>query len=516
MVILGTSVVPAWAAPGVAPSSDPSGGASSGSGSLVCTVNDRAAREISGLAAVDDGYVAINDSNVDSAAIKIFYLDSRCRVTGSVSYQPAARDPEDLAVAKDGTLWVADIGDTLTSPNRQTVALWSLASRDAKPVIHRLIYPDGPHDAEALLLNGDGSPVIVTKDTSGTSGIYQPTGQLQPNTAEGVPMTKVGEFKTERTGTPNPMGSIGQTLVTGGAVAPDGKRVALRTISDIYEWSVPDGDVVKAITGSKPTITPVPNEPKFGEAVAYTPDGSAFLSANDDPDGLSKIFRYQPAAAVATTGEAKPAAADSPGWWSRQSLTQKITYGVAVIGTLGLLLVVVGVLGIRRARQRPEDAPGGGSGGTYGEPRSPGPAGGQVYGSGAAADGRGPAFGRPPGDGRMPAEPGWAGGRGGRGPGGGPGPGSGRGPGGGAVANPFEDARGRGGPAAAPVTGPPRPGGKQPRPPQYGRPGPGGAPQGQQHPGAPRGDQPPGGGVYGNRPGPHQDGQVYGGQGGGY
>src|SRR5689334_3569512 len=96
VVIIGTVVTPAWAAPSTAPSGDPSAGSSGSSGTLVCTVADRAAREICGLAATEDGYVAINDSNVDPTAIKIFYLDSKCKVTRSVAYQPAARDPEDL------------------------------------------------------------------------------------------------------------------------------------------------------------------------------------------------------------------------------------------------------------------------------------------------------------------------------------------------------------------------------------------------------------------------------------
>ena len=32
-------------------------------------------------------------------------------------------------------------------------------------MLHRLTYPDGkPHDAEALLIDADGTPIIITKD----------------------------------------------------------------------------------------------------------------------------------------------------------------------------------------------------------------------------------------------------------------------------------------------------------------------------------------------------------------
>ena len=49
-------------------------------------------------------------------------------------------------------------------------------------------------------------------------------------------------------------------------------RVALRTYTAAYEWDVPDGDVVKAITTATPRITPLPDEPQ-GESIAYTADG---------------------------------------------------------------------------------------------------------------------------------------------------------------------------------------------------------------------------------------------------
>ena len=80
-------------------------------------------------------------------------------------------DPEDLAVAADGTVWLADTGDNRRT--RATVAL--IALRPTAPTgIYRLTYPDGPHDAEALLLAPDGTPYVVTKEILGASGVYRP------------------------------------------------------------------------------------------------------------------------------------------------------------------------------------------------------------------------------------------------------------------------------------------------------------------------------------------------------
>ena len=58
-----------------------------------------------------------------------------------------------------------------------TVALIALRP-DGSTSIYRLTYPDGPHDAEALLLAPDGTPYVVTKEVLGASGVYRPAAAL--------------------------------------------------------------------------------------------------------------------------------------------------------------------------------------------------------------------------------------------------------------------------------------------------------------------------------------------------
>jgi hypothetical protein len=339
-----------------APSPSPGGPAAPGGspGATLCTVNDPRATELSGLVATASGYVAVDDSKPDGAAMHVFYLDSGCKVTKLVNYPTRSLDPEDLAQAADGTLWVADIGDNPTSASRRPrVALWKVPAGGGTPVIYRFTYPDGPHDAEALVLDGSGAPVIITKELNKPAGLYVPTAPPQPNTTTGVPLKRVGEFQPQRTGTSNPFGVAGQTLVTGGANSPDGKRVALRTYSDAYEWDVPDGDVVKAITTGKPRVTPLPDEPQ-GESLAYSRDGATLLTLSDITAGPTKLLAYRPASAVpapAASGKAAaPGRGDTRSWFQKLTL-QQITYLVGAFGLLGLILVVVGVVGIRRSRR---------------------------------------------------------------------------------------------------------------------------------------------------------------------
>ncbi|MFF5226745.1 hypothetical protein [Dactylosporangium sp. NPDC000521] len=346
---------PAAAAP--SPSATTGQAPAAGAGQTVCTPDSSKINEISGLVATATGYYAINDSAPAGGKARIFTLDASCKVVGTpINYDPVARDPEDLAIDKNETLWIADIGDNTeasggSSTPRPTVAVWTLAKGAKAPVINRLAYPDGKkRDAEALLLNGDGTPIIITKDPVGE--VWVPEGPLQPNTTKGVKLKQVGTFAPQETKTPNPLAFLGWKAITGAASSPDGTRVVIRTYSDAYEFDVQGGDVIKAITTGKPRITPLPNEAR-GEAITYTTDGKQYITASDVPaDVKAPMLRYTPQ--NVTPGKGGGAVLPTPKPDDRSFLEdltlQDITYMVAAVGILGLILVVAGIVGIRRSR----------------------------------------------------------------------------------------------------------------------------------------------------------------------
>jgi hypothetical protein len=481
-------------------------------GKKVCKVTDPKLDELSGIVATKTGFIVIDDSSTVSDRKRVFYLNNKCAITKSVAYSGnGPRDTEDMILSADGkTVWIADTGDNTKS--RDTVGLWSMpVDGTSAPKIHRLAYPSGDkHDSEALLLNGNGTPIIVTKEIGRPAGVYTPAGALQTNNVDGVPLKKVGEITAPATSTPaNELSRLGRSSIDGGAIAPGGGRVVLRTYTDALEWTVSGGDVLAAIQG-KPIVTPLPNE-QFGEAITYGTDGKSFYTVSDmqgEPSsGENDILRYTPAVAAAATKAAAAAGGSSksgPGFFSSLSLDD-ITYLVGGVGVIGAILVGFGIFGIVRARKRPLDPAG-----RDGNPDGTGPleAATEFVGVGGARQagvyGRGPQPGVY-GDGR----PGSAGPqRGGSGPqrapgvyGGAPG----RGQQGGQPGQPGRPQPGQ----------PGRPQGGQP-----GRPGQGGYPTGRPgqggQPGRPgQGGQPtgrPGGGVYGAPPPPPPSGPSRGGQ----
>ncbi|MEV4760234.1 hypothetical protein AB0J86_34750 [Micromonospora sp. NPDC049559] len=517
----------------------------------VCRISDGRLRELSGLVATGSGYVVVNDGTEIESRKQVFFLDGRCAVRKAVPYSgDGPYDTEDLAVSADGrTLWIADTGDNITSSRHRTkVALWSMPlDGSQRPVLHRLSYPDRvPRDAEALLLADDGTPVIVTK-TLGKAEVFVPGGALRTNNADPVPMKRVGEVTLPASRTENPLSAAGRVAVTGAARSPDGKRVVLRTYADAFEWDVPDGDLVRALTTGTPRATPLADP--FGEAIAYSGDGSRFLTVSDagslgDSAEVS-ILSYTPTVA-ATPEVAEPAAktSDARSWSDKLSLENRIYLITAVVGFCGALLVGFGIFGIVRARKRaaedggepggrrgskpgrdeepmlasvgPDGYDGYGDGGGRGDyPQQPGrgsrqggvyggPNGGGVYGGGPT--GGGVYGGGPAGGGGVYGGGGRAGGPGGQGAPGGPG-----GPGGGVYGGgPGGGGRQGGSGGGGGVYGGGRAGGP-------GGPGAPGGQGGQGGPGGRGGPGGPGGGVYGGgRPaGPAGDGGGYGGPPGG-
>ncbi|WP_406067354.1 hypothetical protein [Micromonospora sp. NBC_01638] len=405
------------------------------SGQKRCTITDERLRELSGLVATKSGFIVINDSTDVPARKRIFFLDSKCKISKEpVQYSGQGPfDTEDLALSKDGnTLWIADTGDNTTSKQRRPhVALWSMPVTGAKrPTLHRLSYPEAkPHDAEALLIGDDGKPLIITKVTSGKAEIYTPTAALKNGDTDPVPMRKVGDIALPQTQTENTLNTFGRIAITGASRSPDGSRVVLRTYADAFEFDVTGGDIVGALTTGKPRVTALADP--FGEAISYTPDGKTFLTVSDagrfTEDEPLDILSYTPssttAVPLAPDAGAKPAAAKS--WTDGLSLND-ITYLVSAVGVLGLLLVGAGIIGIVRARRRPPTAEASDASDPDGEPFGPragravdgssatghrgdgvygggAPAGGAVYGGGAGRGGPAPASGAVYGGGGRPA-----------------------------------------------------------------------------------------------------------------
>ncbi len=315
----------------------PASAASAEAPQPLCTMKDTRIGELSGLVSDGSKLYAINDGGTK---VQVFVLGRDCKVQKVLTDRTDPFDVEDLARTPDGTLWLSDTGDN--KKGRLTVALLEL-SPAGKLTVHRLTYPDGQHDTEALIMDKAGTPYLITKDILGEARVYRPQGPLgSPGPTN---LEKVGTVKIATTDTQGgPVGSIGSVLVTGGASSADGTVVALRTYTDAYVYAAPDGDVPAALQRS-PVRIPLPGE-KQGEAIAFDPDGT-LLSGSEGVGEPIRAVRGAAALAVAPSADGKPTS--NAGGESGSD-----GGGVPVLPAAGIAVAVVGLgwFGFSRLRRR--------------------------------------------------------------------------------------------------------------------------------------------------------------------
>jgi hypothetical protein len=314
--------------------------------------------ESSGLASSSTGALVYthNDSG-DEARFFAVALDGATRTT-YVLPGVQARDWEDMARGPDeqgrSSLWFGDIGDNGAARDHG-VLVHRIAEPEPSdreqvttrpPVSFRLRYPDGPGDAEALLVHPQtGRLYVVRKPLAGAAPVYVAPESLdadRPNLLQLAAEARVAATGTA--GGPG-IGSLANLLVTAGDIAPDGSRVALRTYTDLYEWTVQGDDVAAAFAG-EPTVTPLPPTEQ-GEGLAYAPDGRSVLVSSEGAG--SPVHRVVPRTPASPGPAAPPAAAPaSPG----PPAAPAGSWAVPAAGAAALVAALVLVTAARIRRRR--------------------------------------------------------------------------------------------------------------------------------------------------------------------
>ena len=183
--------------------------------------------EASGIAAshrTPDRLWAINDSGEPV----IYALSSQGSVAGEIHLTGASvEDWEALAVGpcpNGECLYVGDIGDN--GARRMHITIYRLGEpagvneRVAMSEVFHATYPDGPQDAEALMVTPDGRLYVVTKGETGSVALYRFPREL----------TAGASMRLERVGRPRGADASKQReRVTDAAVSPDGAWMVLRT-----------------------------------------------------------------------------------------------------------------------------------------------------------------------------------------------------------------------------------------------------------------------------------------------
>jgi hypothetical protein len=259
---------------------------------IVGTIDSKEIRESSGLAhspCQPDVIWTHNDSDDDAF---IYALSKTGKKLATFKVAGAKNDDwEDMAIRRDSSgacfLYVGDIGNnerlkselTVYKVKEPTVSAATDSSRknplltDAAEAI-KFEYPDARHDAETLLIHPQtGDIYVLTKRFTGAAGVYRLKADY--DSAKTNRLEKIADITVP---------AIPNGLLTGGAIAPDGKRVVLCDYFAAYEITLPkDAKNFDEIWRQKPQKIETGARTQ-GEAVAYSSDGNAIYATSEKKD----------------------------------------------------------------------------------------------------------------------------------------------------------------------------------------------------------------------------------------
>jgi hypothetical protein len=211
--------------------------------------------------ALHPGLVWTTNDSGDSA--RVFGVDKSGRTVALLHLRGArARDWEALAPGKDAAgkplLWVGDLGDNRSSwPSVRVYRIVEpaqLGEQDVAWTGYDLRFPDGPRDAETLLVDpADQRLYVVSKRVDGAA-VYEAPSSLRAD--------RVNLLKRV---------ASAPAVVTDGSFSPNGKLVALRDY--VWAWTS------SSIRGPWHRLS-IPLEPQ-GESLTWTPDGKAVLIGSE-------------------------------------------------------------------------------------------------------------------------------------------------------------------------------------------------------------------------------------------
>lgn len=179
----------------------------------------------------------------------------------------ANRDWEDVALS-GGYVYIGDIGDNdqkyasckiykLPEPSTNATDVSSFETIE-------FVYADGPHDAEAFLVDPNSGDIHIITKRDATAGIYRvktPISTSAINTAE-----KVGELSF--------------TNVVSATLAPDGGRLVVKTYAAIYQFPIFNKEPLSESLKRTPLKLAYAGEPQ-GEAVSFKQDGTGYFTLSE-------------------------------------------------------------------------------------------------------------------------------------------------------------------------------------------------------------------------------------------
>ncbi|WP_299499446.1 hypothetical protein [Mucilaginibacter sp.] len=234
--------------------------------------------EISGVAAsrMNAGILYIhNDSGNPN---QVYLTDGSGTDNGTLTLTPVGnRDWEDIAVgpgpdAGKSYVYVGDIGDNdlkyssvfvyrFPEPDLTGKTLPFVSSVATVDQI-QLKYPDGPRNAETLIVDPLTKDIYIISKESNQAKIY--VARYPQSTTAVTTLTPIAQLLFNK--------------ATGGDISPDGTEILLRSNELVWYWKLPANTSISAGLITKPQHAPFINNEPQGEGICFAADGTGYYT----------------------------------------------------------------------------------------------------------------------------------------------------------------------------------------------------------------------------------------------
>ncbi|MFD1257657.1 hypothetical protein ACFQ3S_12685 [Mucilaginibacter terrae] len=264
------------------------------SGHLQSPLND----ETSGIAssAVQNDIYYINNDSGDTS--RFFAITPQGKLKGVFYFNGVGegklgvKDCEDIAVGpgpQDGIsyVYIADIGDNDSS--KPFITIYRVPEPTMKKVTDSIYhvnstplyikYPDGPRDAETLMIDPLEKLFYIITKRGKTVEVY--TAPLQFNLNDTTILTKRTQLKFN--------GLQPFKWIVSGDISKDGTQVVLKSYSRVYYWRRNGAEPIWQTLQRKPQ-QPAYEQERLGEAIGFAPNGKSYYTVSEG--NKQPIYHY--------------------------------------------------------------------------------------------------------------------------------------------------------------------------------------------------------------------------------
>lgn len=245
--------------------------------------------EISGIAAsgINQNLYYVHNDSGDTSRFFAIYPSGKLRSTVYFTGDPKEKkygvcDCEDIAVGPGPVkgksyVYMGDIGDNdadrkyLTVYRMEEQKEWANESTyhtTAVPI--HLKYPDGPKDAETLMVDPVEKLIYIVSKRHDTVGVYTTPLIYRPD--DTVMLTKRSKLFFP--------GIKPFKWITAGDISKDGQQVLLKSYNKVYYWKRDHNEPIWKTVQKPWKIMPYEEE-KQGEGIGFAPDGKGYYTCSE-------------------------------------------------------------------------------------------------------------------------------------------------------------------------------------------------------------------------------------------